>query len=77
MRDFETLTHFIESVLAVSLSESIGNTSDGVPVPAEIVFKTNKIIQGVILNETEFRANEGISDNSNTEDDIEHTDWQM
>lgn len=36
MHDFETLTYFIESMLAVSLSEFIGNTHDGIAVPAEI-----------------------------------------
>lgn len=59
MQDFETLTYFIESMLAVSLSESIGNTSDGVPVPAEIRIQAlNKTIQGIPLREIEDNVEE-------------------
>lgn len=82
MRDFEMLTYFIESVLAVSLSESIGNTSDGVPVPAEIRIQAlNKTIQGIPLSEIEDNAKEGnedeVSESSDAEDDAIDTDWQM
>lgn len=48
MHDFETLTYFIKSMLAVSLSEFIGNTHDGIAVPAEICMQVlNKTIQGI------------------------------
>lgn len=82
MRDFEVLTYFIESVLAVSLSESIGNTSDGVPVPAEIRIQAlNKTIQGIPLREIEDNAEEAnedeVSESSDAEDDTIDTDWQM
>ncbi|TGZ47630.1 hypothetical protein DBV15_13001, partial [Temnothorax longispinosus] len=79
MQDFETLTYFIESILAVSLSESIGNTSDGVPVPAEIRIQAlNKTIQGVPFKDIEDNVEESNEDSesSDAEDDID-TDWQM
>lgn len=81
MQDFERLTYFIESVLAVSLSESIGNTNDGAPVPAEIRIQAlNKTIQGVPLKGTECNTeevNENKINDSNAEDDVIDTNWQM
>lgn len=82
MQDFETLTYFIESVLAVSLSEMIGNTSNGVPVPAELRIQVlNKSIKGVSLKEIENNVeefnNDKVSETSDAEDDGIDTDWQM
>jgi hypothetical protein len=76
MQDFETLTYFIESVLAVSLSKSIGNTSDGVSVAAEIRIQAlNKTIQGVSLKEIEEESNEDeVSESSDVTDDGIDTD---
>lgn len=78
MQDFERLTYFIESVLAVSLSESIGNTNDGAPVPAEIRIQAlNKTIQGVPLKDTECNTeevNEDKINDSDAEDDVIDTD---
>lgn len=67
-------------MLAVSLSESIGSASDGVPVPTEIRIQAlNKTIQGVPLKEIEDNveaSEEKVSENSDAEDAID-TDWQM
>lgn len=76
MQDFEALTYFIESVLTVSLTKSIGNTSDGVLIPAEVRIQAlNKIIQGISSKKIEIEKDE-ISQNSDEDDNID-TDWQM
>lgn len=80
MYDFETLTYFIESMLAVSLSEFIGNTHDGIAVPAEIYMQVlNKIIQGVTLERENEHAEKGNEDEDNKNNDPENdsiaSDW--
>ncbi|CAL1672702.1 unnamed protein product [Lasius platythorax] len=81
MQDFDKLKDFIESMLAVALSESIGNTSDGAPVPADICIRSlNNTIQGIVLTENEDNAqksNNDIEENSDAEHDTVHSDWQI
>ncbi|EFN79296.1 hypothetical protein EAI_06946 [Harpegnathos saltator] len=60
----------------------IGNTSDGVPVPAELRIQVlNKTIEGVSLKEIEDNVeefnNDKVSETSDAEDDGIDTDWQM
>lgn len=80
MYDFDTLTYFIESMVAVSLSEFIGNTYDGVPVPVEICLQAlNKTIQGITLEEENERAEKNNEDEDSESDDPEDdsiaSDW--
>lgn len=80
MHDFETLTYFIKSMLAVSLSEFIGNTHDGIAVPAEICMQVlNKTIQGVTLEGENERTEKGNEDEDSESDDPENdsitSDW--
>lgn len=69
-------------MLAVSLSEFIENTQDGIAVPAETCMQVlNKTIKGVTLEEADERAeknneNEG-SENDDSENDPDSmaSDW--
>lgn len=80
MHDFETLTYFIESMLAISLSKFIGNTHGGIAMPAEICMQVlNKTIQGVTLEGENERAEKGNEDEDSESDDPENdsivSDW--
>lgn len=79
MQGFDKLKDLIESMLVVALSESIGNTSDGAPVPADICIRSlNNTIQGIVLTENEDnvqKCNDDIENSDEKEDGVD-SDWQ-
>lgn len=52
MSDFKTLSYFLESVLAVALSEYLGTSKEGIVVPAQIRMEVlDRTIEGVAFTD--------------------------
>ncbi|KAK2578404.1 hypothetical protein KPH14_012736, partial [Odynerus spinipes] len=79
MDDFENVTFYIESLLAVALSESIGFAAEGKAVPSEIRMQAlTNIIKGVNLKEIENNIENTdmeTTEDSDAENDAIDTDW--
>lgn len=72
MSDFKTLSYFLESVLAVALSEYLGTTKEGVAVPAQIRIEVlNRTIKGIAFTDLNADDNEATQDENSDNDIIE------
>lgn len=81
MSDFKTLAYFLESVLAVALSEYLGTTKNDIVVPAQIRMEVlDRTIEGVAFTDLNADDNEAIQDKDNASDnDIledDTSDWK-
>jgi len=79
MDDFEKLTNFIQSILAVSLSETICMSNEGVSVPSDICIQTlNEVIKGTPLKEIDGQESEKEKTSESDVEDVNiNSDWQM
>lgn len=81
MSDFKTLSYFLESILAVALSEYLGTTKNDIVVPAQIRMEVlDRTIEGVAFTDLNADDNEAIQDKDNASDnDIledDTSDWK-
>lgn len=79
MDDFEKLTNFIQSIFAISLSETIGISNEGMSISVDICIQAlNEVIKEIPLKEINGQESEEekISE-SDVEDVNIDSNWQM